>query len=846
MSSARRARPSAAIAPQADPVRAERRAALVFPALLLFASGSAALVFQVLWIKQLALIVGVDVYAVTIGVSAFFAGLAGGSFVFGRWADRSARPMRLYARIEVAIALLAVLSTYALAYAAALFARGEAIVGPLAWALPILLVGLPAGCMGGTLPVLTRAIADDHHGLAGTGGTLYAANTAGAIVGTLLAPFVLIPTFGVRGAALCAAALNVAVAAAAFVLDRSFSPRRVPSRAAATAPLPTDRALAFTLYALAGAIALGYEVVWTQVVVQFTSTRAFAFAVTLAVYLGGLFIGSVLYARLSDRIRDPWAVFGVLIAAAGTIAMLELAVLGRWIIMLQTMAERAVLQLWDSALAGMCARFAVAAACVVLVPTIVLGATLPLALRLTVAAGYVGRDVGRVLAFNTVGGIAGSVLAGFILVPLLGLVRTLAALALAAGAVGLVAVFRRGPATPALRAAVCALTGITFVAAVVTPRDRLARLLPATRDGGLVFHDESRGGTAAVVESKRGRNSFKRLYIQGVSNSGDAMPSLRYMRLQALLPLLIHSGQPRSALVIGLGTGITAGALLPYPDLEQRVVAELLPAVVRAAPLFAGNFGAVTDPRIEIRVRDGRRELLRSAETYDLITLEPPPPSAAGVVNLYATEFYHLAAARVRRSGIVAQWLPLATQNEPDTRSLIRSFLDVFPHASLWTTELHEMLLVGSVSPLDLDVPRIVQRFATPAVSAALGEVGIVSPAALLATWVADRAALERYAGDAPAVTDDRPRIEYAAWVRGDELGRTLPHLLQLQTPPPLVNADPEFVAAVAMQREQLLRFYDAGLSAYRGDRERWAQQMRRVIRDDPDNPYYRWFGGGA
>jgi spermidine synthase len=381
--------------------------------------------------------------------------------------------------------------------------------------------------------------------------------------------------------------------------------------------------------------------------------------------------------------------------------------------------------------------------------------------------------------------------------------------------------------------------------AILTAPHRLASLLPGARGGTLVFYEESLGGTVAVVEQQAGQTRFRRLYIQGVSNSGDAMPSLRYMRLQALLPLIIHGGEPRTALVIGLGTGITAGALLRFPGLEQRVCAELLPAVVRAAPLFQGNFGAASDPRIETRVRDGRLELLRNPERYDLITLAPPPPSASGVVNLYSSDFYALAGTRLRPGGLFAQWLPLPTQNDEDSRSLVRSFLDVFPHVSLWTTEFHEMLLIGSFEPIELDAPRIAARFDQREVAAALREVGIASPAALLGTWVTDRAGLERYVDGAPPVTDDRPRIEYATWVRQKEFRHVLPRLLALRTMPLLRGADDTFLAAVADEYNRLLRFYDAGLHAYNDERELWAREMKRVLSEDSRNPYYRWFVGG-
>lgn len=245
--------------------------------------------------------------------------------------------------------------------------------------------------------------------------------------------------------------------------------------------------------------------------------------------------------------------------------------------------------------------------------------------------------------------------------------------------VGLVAVWRgQGVRRPAALA-VCLVAPATVLVVLLMPPQRLAELLPGARNGQLTYYHEGKGGTVAVVTQGRQGQTFSRLYIQGVSNTGDAMPSLRYMRLQALLPLLIHNGEPRSALVIGFGTGITAGAMLRYPGLERPVVAELLPEVLQAAPRFKGNYAAVADPRLDIRLRDGRRELLRSEARYDLITLEPPPPSAAGVVNLYSRNFYQLAAARLQPAGLVAQWLPLPTQNDEDSRSLVRSFIDVFP-----------------------------------------------------------------------------------------------------------------------------------------------------------------------
>jgi spermidine synthase len=826
------------------PIRFDARMARF--TLLLFFSGTAALIYQVLWIKQLSLVVGVEVYSITVSVSAFFAGLAGGGALLGRVADRWKRPLALYCLLESGVAVGGVAATVALAHTAGLFVAIESRAGIVAWILLFLLVGAPAFLMGGTLPVAVRSLAAGRSRVAKTGGWVYAANTAGGIVGALLSSFVLVPWLGVRGTALAAAVFNLVAAGMALALDRRYAAVQSRAKSEEARAWSSGSRTALALYAVAGGIALGYEVVWSQALAQFLSTRVFAFSIVLATYLAGLVAGSALYARFSSRVHDAWGVFGLLISAAGVVALLEIAGLGLWQLRFQIDAGNIVFSATGSEFARMSAQFLIAAIGVVFVPTVLLGAAFPAVLQLTARPERTGRDVGVILALNTAGGIAGTLLTGFLLVPSLGLVRTLGLLAVAAATVGALAVLFGPRVGRKLQAAVFSLGLIAVAAGFLTPQDRLARLLLTTRGGGaLVFYQESRGATVAVVQQRSGDNVFRRLYIQGVSNSGDAMPSLRYMRLQAMLPLLIHRGEPKSALVIGFGTGITAGAVLRYPGLERRVCVELLPAVVHAGELFPENYKAGSDPRMQIRISDGRHELLRSSERYDLVTLELPPPSAQGIANLYSTEFYRLASKRMERDGLFAQWLPLATQNDEDTRSLVRSFLDVFPYATLWSTEMHEMLLVGSLQPIELETNQITSRFAQYDVSTALQAVGISSPAALLATWVSGREGLEQYASNARPVTDDHPRIEYAPWVRPGEITRTFPQLLALRTDPPLINADNALHEEIKVQRKILLDFYTAGLAAYTGDRERWTQAMNSVWAGDANNPYFQWIAGG-
>jgi len=806
--------------------------------LFLFFSGVTALIYQTLWVKQLALVVGVDVYAVTVGVSAFFAGLALGNAWLGRQADRTPTPMQLYGWLEVGIAATGVGATWALAHADRPFVLLQDMVGPLAWALPFLLVGIPATFMGGTVVTLLRACHPLEAALGKTSGLLYAANTAGAIAGTLTAAFFWIPVLGLQRTAWLAAAINLSLGLIAWLVQSRWpSLKAVPQRVAEG---PSGARLVLVLYTLAGGLALGYEVVWSQAIVQFLSTRAYAFAVVLATYLYGLSLGSWLMSVWSDRLRQPWLVFGSLLAGAGITALAAVTSLGYWLLKAQYEMGQLVLQLTHSHLLMKLASFSVAAAVFVLVPTLLLGAAYPLAVRLTARPAQVGGDTGRLTALNTLGGIVGTGLTGFVLIPRMGLVHSLAALAGLAVVVGAIAIgqsTQRSAARLAIGGAVLSVIGL----GVITPGNTFAQMLTLQHPGQLTFYQESVGATVAVIEQPTKTDSFHRLYIQGVSNTGDAFPSLRYMRLQSLLPLTIHSGEPKSALIVGLGSGITSGSLLAYSALERSVVIELLPAVVEAASVFNGNFDVTHDPRMTVQVSDGRHALLRSPETFDLITLEPPPPSAAGVVNLYSRDFYKLCKTKLTPDGLLAQWWPLATQNEEDSKSLVRSLLDAFPYVILWSTELHEMLVIGSQHPITLDPEQIAQRFNQPAVKAALSEVGVQSPQALLATYVTDRAGLEDYVGNAPAVTDDRPLIEYADWVRPREFERVLPNIMQTATPVPL-PADHPWQPEIDQEQYNLWRVYRAELDLYQDEFALWYDQITQVIEADPENSYYQWF----
>ncbi|MBK7975038.1 MAG: tetratricopeptide repeat protein [Deltaproteobacteria bacterium] len=233
------------------------------------------------------------------------------------------------------------------------------------------------------------------------------------------------------------------------------------------------------------------------------------------------------------------------------------------------------------------------------------------------------------------------------------------------------------------------------------------------------------------------------------------------MKLLGHLPVLL-ARNPERVLTICFGTGMTFGATALHPEVEQSQCAELSATVLEAAPLFAeANGDVLTRPNARVRIGDGRQVLLASAQRFDVITAEPPPPRQAGTYQLYSREFYALARERLAEDGIVAQWLPLHDQSELEVRMSVRSFVDVFPNAQLWLPHAAEGILIGSPSPIVLDTARFAERWATPAVAESLASIGFTSPATLLKTFVMDGEALARYAAGAPAITDDRPLTDF-------------------------------------------------------------------------------------
>jgi predicted membrane-bound spermidine synthase len=755
-----------------------------FVGLLFVASGMSGLVFEVIWVRYLTLVVGHTTFAVSLVVSSFLAGLVLGSLWLGRVADRLQRPLLVYGLLEAATAVLALGVSWVLARLPELLAAVGLEGGgplPVRGVLSFLAVLPPTFAMGGTLPVLTRFIARELEGLGRSFGVLYALNTLGAALGCGLAGFYLIGAVGLWRTAIIAAALNGLIGLVVTVLHFRLPSQALPALVPTPAAEPsatftrTRRRLLVVAFALCGFGSISYEVLWFRVLSTVLDSSTYAFTILLVTFLLGLVIGGLFYSlRLAGRGREL-ELFVSVEALLAFMGLLSLALLG---------LSRPVGKLLTSLLEGWGPHapyvgMLLHAALVILPPASLIGIIFPLVVQLTTRhVASAASNVGLLYSVNTLGGIAGSLLMGFVLIPTVGtqwsfVLVCVLNMALALGVQAL------DPDTrPRARRSVWAGAALLVVGLLLVPRELLVRAFAEHVDSRVLFVKEGTDGTLAVLEYDNqtvcdsGRyacgpgcreRSFRhqQLLFGSVSYANTVLPRKRYMATLAHLPMLLHQA-PREVLQVCFGTGSTAGSFASYPELRSLTIVDTNPDVLLAAPHFVEhNHGVAKDPRTRVVFNDGRHFLLSESGQYDVISFEPPPPRSAGVVSLYTTEFYRLVKQRLAPGGVLSQWIPLEQQPDNLTRGMIASLLEAFSEVTLWIPSDYEAILVASDRPLTVDWARWQREWEKPPVARSLMDVGFTSPYGLLGTYVAGTESLRRYVQGHPAMTDDHPRVEY-------------------------------------------------------------------------------------
>jgi spermidine synthase len=718
-------------------------------AVLFFLSGIAGLIYQILWLRLLSLTFGVTVYAATTVLAAFMAGLGAGSVLGGTLAQRVSDPLRYFGVAELLIGLSALATPMALAAASNLYAALHASMD----VTPALLIGLrfvcslvvlfvPTTLMGASLPLLTRASLEDDTQAGRRVGVLYACNTAGAIFGALAAGFYLIGAVGIDASFKAAAAVNatVGLVALAMSLRRRRGSALAREAAAESGAVYNERTrlAVLVVFGLSGLTALALEVIWFRLLVLILPATTYAFTTMLAAVLGGIAAGSAAIVPLMRRHRQWPVTLGKLqlgVGVAAVVSMYALAVTYE---------------------AGWRTRDTIQASVLAIVPAaFLMGAAFPIGVRIWAAATggtSAAARVGTLYASNVAGAILGSILAGFLLLPLLGSRASLLAVAGVQVATGCALILLTSGSTRAAIRPVAIGVAIWIAAAVLIP-DPFAMALTQRHPAGerVLWKEE---GLQTSVSVNEGPTGYRVMYLNGLHQANDTPEMVAVHRMIGHLPMMLHPA-PSRALVVGLGGGATAGAVAQHGAAVDLV--ELSASVVRGAEWFRQiNDDVVRLPNVMLRVDDGRNHLLLSGRQYDVITADIIQPIHAGAGSLYSVEYFTLARQALKPGGLMLQWI--GHREEDHYKLIARTFLRVFPEATVW---VDGSLLVGSLEPLEIRSEVLARKLTDPRIRAAASTVGIVDADSILRLYTAGPRELRAFIGDGPELTDDQPLLEY-------------------------------------------------------------------------------------
>ncbi len=726
-----------------------------------FLSGASALVFETLWFRQAGLMLGNSVWASSLVLASFMAGLALGNALAARHGDRLRRPLLVYARLEagvgisgLALVLLFPALTPLLAPAFRALAGHVPLLNGLRLTIAFLLMLFPATAMGVTLPILARALSRSDPNFGRVLGRLYGWNTLGAVAGALGSEMLLVDAFGVRGTGVTAALLNAAAALAAVWL----SPRFEALAGGAAGPEPPGAALRGSARLLAvaflsGAILLALEGVWFRFLLLFIEGTTAAFAAMLSVVLLGIAVGGLAAAWWLKWQPEAERFLPLLALAAGVATIVTYVGFSPG----NAPVFRGPLQ-------------ALYASAHLMLPTSLLSGALFALLGKAVKRRVVGaaRAAGVLTLANTVGAMTGALAGGFLLLPGLGMERSFFGLAAAYGLVALGLLGASPGRQPASEQKLLAVSGAIFVVVLALfpfglMRNHYLRRLAgrwAAEGAKIVGIREGLSETLLYLRVDRFEEPIRyRLVTNGISMSGTGSSSARYMKLFVYWPIALHPDAKR-ALLISYGVGATAEALTDTAGLESIDVVDISREILEMGGLMfpPGHRPPLADSRVSTHVEDGRFFLLTTERRYDLITAEPPPPKMAGIVNLYSKEYFQLVYDRLAEGGIATYWLPLHQLYASDTRAIVRAFCDAFADCSLWTALGPEYMLVGTRNARGpKDAAAFGRQWSDPVVGPEMRALGLERPEQLGTLFLGDAAFLaELTRGDAP-LDDDHP-----------------------------------------------------------------------------------------
>ncbi len=747
--------------------------------LLSFGSGVAALIYEVVWFQLLELVIGSTTVSLGMLLATFMGGLCLGSLILPRLVSAQRHPLRVYALIELGIGVLGIPVLHLAPLVGGVYTawsgyglKGFLLRGAVAAAclLP------PTLLMGATLPALARQIGARQINTKENGvswlGFFYGANIAGAVFGCLLSGFYLLREYDVYAATYVAMAINLSMAglaaALAGITPRESDPDDRVRQVPAAIPAKSD-ATVYVAIALSGLCALAAEAIWTRTLGLLFGASVYALSIIVAVFLVGLGIGSGIGALLCRIIVSPRTALGwCQWLAAGAIAWTAYqlgASLPYWPINPSISSN-----IWFNFELDLARAF-----WALLPPTLVWGASFPLALA---AAASKGQDAARLMAgiyaANTFGAILGALGASLLLVVWVGSQYTEQVLIGLSIIAGLLLLLPSKPRWAGLGwgGFAALLAGLLFF--TVPP---ISKLLIAygryaatwVGKGDIVYAGEGMNSSVAVSSFPNGVLTF---HVAGKIQASNVPRDMRLQRMLGHLTTLT-TPTPRSVLVIGCGAGITAGAVSIDPRVERETIVEIEPLVPQAASAYFSepNFGVLRNPKVQVRIDDGRHYLMTTKEQFDGITVDPLDPWVKGAANLYTKEFIEVIKQHLNRGGIVTMYIQLFETDLEAVKSSIATFFDVFPNGTIWGNPYqgqgHDMVLLGQVEPLRVDLDEMEQRIGyrggVGKIAQSLMEIGMNSPVDLFARYAGRRSDLTEWLRNVPLNRDRNLRMQYLA-----------------------------------------------------------------------------------
>lgn len=764
-----------------------RQKILLLP--IFFLSGFSALVYEVIWTRMLSIVFGSTVEAVSAVVTAFMFGLALGSYLIGKWADRNSDTvLSLYSLIELSIGIVSLFFYFAVLSLPEIHINIHGYLTKIGlpslldsniYLLEFLLVAVPATLMGTTFPLMVKAyISSRNHIGEGTSVT-YATNTFGAVLGAFLTGFFLLPQFGIRTTIIIAASINVLIALSSFIIGRYYRVRALEVEAPMIpihhpAPSPLVAWSVFAVLSLSGFVAMAYQVAWTRLLTMVIGSSVYAFSCILTTFLAGIAIGSLFFVKQIDRIKDKLFLLGAVQGVLFLTVILSLPMMDSLPILFITLFKG----LTDSFLGLVLIDFIIVCSAI-LIPTVLMGITFPISIRIYASkTDTLGEGVGRLYSANTVGCIFGAFLAGFYFIPSIGVQKTIVVLSGLNLVASLILIIQSETVRSHVKAVTVAVSLAFYVLAAINMPQWNTRLLNLgvyfnadlfkgaeshmmglnrfTDESKLLYYEEGVSGTVAVTEA----NNHLSIQINGKTDGGTSKVDIPPQVMVSALPLLIHP-HPKSVEIIGLGSGISAGTITLFP-VNRIDCIELLPEVVKANRYFSQfNHNALKDKRVSLIIDDARNHLTYDEESYDIIISEPSNPWISGVSNLFTLEFFKIARSRLKEGGIMSQWLQLNSLDTSELQILLNTFRTVFPHVSVWASSPQDLVILGSDSQIELNSSRAANGLMIPGVREELGKAGIKNLEDLFGRYLMGDKEVEKFCKNAQINTDDHPVIEF-------------------------------------------------------------------------------------